>query len=1372
MVAKAHTNSRTGKSVNNLLTGVLSQFVILVLNFAVRYIFVQNIGYEYLGINSLFSSILTVLSVADLGFGSALGIVLYSSLSKKNEEEIAGLMNFFKKVYLIIGLIVTAVGLAITPFVQYLVNTDKEIPNLSLYFLLFLLNTVSSYFISYRAILIRADQKNSVVNNATTIVKLSKAVLEIAVLTLIPRLLGLTATYFFYLGVMVASTYAIGLITSVYAKKKYPYAFGNKIAVSEEKKKDIISTTKDLFVYRLCSAFSSPIDSIIISVFVGTLILGVYSNYLLIFTTLLEFICLISRNVISSVGNFVVEKPIEEQKKLYFEMQLIYFAIIIFCTINFVSLVSPFISLVFKEESTLSTWVVFLMGATLISRCIGELAIIFRETTRIYKKTKYISLFYTALHIGLSLLLGYYFGLEGILLGNVIAYFVTNFWFELIALFKYHFKSSALKAFGMFFYVIAITCGASVGMYHLTQYITAKGDMMSFVIAVFASLVISSLTLITLYPLDGFKSAYIRFKKIAIVFINKYLLLHKSKIIQICTLSIYVVCLTGLVLSRDLFGVNINKLIFFILFAVTVLICNKKNAIAVIMFTLPISPSLAELYILFFSIGYLAIISFKSHSIRSWLIMLSVPVTLFFAEIILTAIYGSIHFNLALRILVLLSLLSVIYYDKSLFNKKHLIAFVLGVLYLFVILGINWIIPAVYGVTHKPAKSWLTFTVLFREVRFGYSSRDWIAHNANIYYPHMGGVVTGENPNNIGLLSIISIVSLFSMYGTLKNRGKILSLIGIVILLAFGLWTQSRTYIIFLAAFIPFAVLMPFAAKRKNLISTLIYLFVILTVITIVVLSSPDFLKNIISRFNEKTTATGGDRLTLIGGYLSFTFSDWRRALFGVGCSNLQTLSGLDAVPHTNFVQFLGAYGLIIFLLFLALFVVSIIKTKKMKFRSTDLYLLLPLLFTTGFTFTLQLFLPSIVLISFVPGVLCFSCLGKNISEEKKVEYLPSCPVLPNSGERERIAMCATSFGGGIGSYIRNISPFIIKEGISLSLNYNLDTTVEEENKYVSVDAKIYKFNSRKSGFKPKRLLDKFNYYLNSFYDFKPHVIYINTSSYTRALVLLCAALNYKGAKIIIHCHNAVNTKSKLPLIEKIIRWFVTFEPLAFFACSIEAGKVFYGKKFPATDDYDSVITNFIDSNKFEFSNSSREEIRTKLSFSSSDIVLGNVGRYDVQKNQKFIINLVSALPEEYKAVIVAGGGILKEELLEQAKSLNVSNRVSFVDSTSEIAKYYCAFDYFVLPSLYEGLPFVSVEAQCCGLKNISNDELPRSTDITGNVEFLPLNVDEWKNYIISSKPCDSKERLSFKSKVDEAGFSNITAPIKIVKTIRKVIYE
>ena len=1362
-------NSRTGKSTVNLLTGVLSQLVILVLNFAVRYVFIQNIGYEYLGINSLFTSILTVLSVADLGFGSALGIVLYSSLSRKNEEEIAGLMNFFKKVYLIIGLVVTAAGLITTPFVKYLVNTNQDIPHLSLYFLLFLLNTVSSYFISYRAILIRADQKNSVVNNVTTIVKVAKAILEVLVLVLIPKLWGLTATYFIYLGVMVLSTYAIGFITSVYAKKKYAYAFRNKVTVSEEKKKDIISTTKDLFIYRLCSAFSSPIDSIIISLFVGTLILGVYSNYLLILTTLLEFICLISRNVISSVGNFVVERPLQEQKKLYFEMQVVYFAIIIFCTINFVSLVSPFISLVFKPESALSIWVVFLLGATLITRCIGELFIIFRETTRIYKKTKYISLFYTAIHVGLSLLFGYYMGLEGILLGNVIAYFITNFWFELFALFKWYFKEKSLKAFGMFFYVILLTCGLSVGMYYLSEFIYGSGGVVRLIITAGVSLLVSSLALLALYPLDGFKFVFRRVKRIVLSFYNKISFIYKSKKVQISVLIGYVVILAALVLARDIFGVNINKFIFLFLIIAALLVLNKKNAIAVIMFTLPISPSLAELYILILSLAYLIFASAKCHKIKNWAIIFAIPLLIFVLELVLSFVYGYAQFNLAFRIFVLLSILAIVFYDRKIFTKFHLMSFVVGVLFLLAVLSINWIVPAIYGVKHRGKTEWLTLSLLFKECRFGFSTGSWILTNAHIQNPYVDGVRTTENPNNIGLLSIVSIATLFSIYGTYRRKGKISILLMMSLLVAFGIWSQSRTFIIILLAFVLIMIFAPFIAKRKSLLVTLLYLSFAITVASIVLFSSPAFIKNIINRFSEKSTATGGGRFELIGDYFRFIFSDWRYALFGVGCSSLRPLSGIEVVPHTNFVQFIGSYGLLTFIFFITFLVFSFIKTKRIKIRSGQLYLLLPVLFTVGFTLTLQLFLPSIVLLSFIPGVGALSFLNKEIDNGKKIEYYPALPSKVSENDTLRLAMCSTSFGGGIGSYISNVYPFFKKCKVDATIVLNPNSPESDIKAFSRKGIKKITYAKSSHKLKIKRLIDKYDYYLDSFYAIRPDVVYVNTSSFVRALVLIFAAIKYKGAKIIVHCH----INSELSFAEKVARWFITFEKIACFACSKESGKSFFGKSFLENkNNHDAVITNFINTDKFPFNEKYRDEIRTKLNFKKDDIVIGNVGRFDPQKNQKFIVDVISKLPPRFKLVLIGGGGDLKPDIERQIVDLKLQKRITMIDSTDEIYKYYNAFDYFALPSIKEGLPFVCVEAQCCGAMNILSSELSDELKMSNIVVFLPLNVDSWCKYFLESKPVSFKERSKAYQAIIDAGYSNKTTPYSIINIIKEIAYE
>lgn len=1373
MLATKTNNSRTGKSAVNLLTGVLSQIVILVLNFAIRYLFIQKIGYEYLGINSLFTSILTVLSVADLGFGSALGIVLYSSLSKKNEEEIAGLMNFFKKVYLIVGLIVTAVGLAITPFVKYLVNTDHDIPNLSLYFLLFLLNTVSSYFISYRAILIRADQKNSVVNNVTTIVKIAKAVLEALVLIVIPRFLGLTATYFFYLGVMVLATYAIGVITAIYAKKNYDYAFGNKTKVSQEKKKELISTTKDLFIYRLCSAFSTPIDSIIISVFVGTLVLGIYSNYLLIFTTLMEFICIVSRNVISSVGNFVVERPIEEQKKLYFELQIIYFAIIIFCTINFVSLATPFISLVFKAESTLSVWTVFLMGATLISRCIGELAIIFRETTKIYKRTKYISLFYTTLHVGLSLLLGYYMGLEGILLGNVIAYFITNFWYELFALFKWYFKENPARVFAMFLYVLFITCGISVAMYYASIAITASGDLLSFVIACAVSLIVSFLTLFALYPVPGFNLLFKRAKRVVIAIYKKISIIHSHKKVQLAVLVCYVISLTGLILVRDTFGVDINKFIFFVLLVVATLLCSRNNGIFLILFTLPVSPSLAELYILVYALVYLLFVSFKSHSIGKWLFMMSVPLTIFILEIVLSLIYGTIHINLALRILVLLSILAIIFYDRKLFTKKHIYAFTLGILYLLFILAINWFIPAVYGITHKnPFYSWLSLKVLFREVRFGYSTLDWVATQGHVDYPFKITAQVTENPNNIGLVSIIGMTTMFALYGTAKKKEKWFIISSFLLFVIFGIWSQSRTFIVLLAAALIVFIFLPNITKRRNILSSLICLTFIVLFLTVLLLSNPDFVKNIVNRFKESSTSTGGFRFTLIADYFKFIFSDWKYALFGVGCSNLLPMSGLDVVPHTNFVQFIGSYGIIVFAGFVVLLTISLTRTKKIKFKSPEVYLIVPTLFTIAFTFTLQLFLPSIVLLSFVPGVLCLSMLNKDISPEKELMYCPVTYIKLENGAQVNLVMCSTSFGGGIGSYIANVSPCLAKNNIHVSLLYNPDTTENEISRYSKIDKTEHRYDKKRSWFKLFRLQSKYKYYRDYFEEFKPNIIYINTSSYARSLILIMSAINYRCSRIIIHCHNPVNSKSHLSFFELIIRWFVTFADFSYFACSKESGKVFFGKSFMSGQNKnDAVITNFINVNRFKYNEAKRTKIRRKLEYTDNDVIIGNVGRLDDQKNQKFIIELISNLPKKYKGIIV-GDGPLKNSLENLIERFGVRNRVKLIGNTPDIDKYYCSFDFFVLPSLVEGLPFVSVEAQCNGLLNLLNEELPNSTKISDKVVFLPLKSDLWGQFIKNSHPISKEERANGYKDVIEAGFSNDKAPEKIVSKIKEIAYE
>ena len=1361
-------DTRTSKSTINLATGFLSQIIILVLNFVVRYIFIKNLGYNYLGINSLFSSILTILSVADLGFGSALGIVLYASLAKKNEEEIAGLMNFFKKVYLVIGLIVTGVGLAVTPFVKYLVNTTENIPNLSLYFLFFLANTVSSYFISYRTILIRADQKNSVVNNVTTIVKIAKALLETIVLFLFPKWFGLIPTYFSYLGVMVLATYAIGVITAVYARKKYPYAF-KKAEVSVEKKTDIISTTKDLLVYRVCNAFSSPIDSILISLFVGTALLGVYSNYLLIFTTLMEFICLISRNVISSVGNFVVQNKIKEQKRLYFELQAVYFAIIVFCTINFVSLVSPFINLVFHSESVLSNWVVFLFGLTLIIRCAGELAIIFRETTRIYKKTKYISLVYTVIHVGLSILLGYFFGLEGILLGGVIAYFTTNFWFEIYALFKWYFYENPLKTLLLFAYVIVITAAASIGGYYVCNLFIGKG-FEYFALSCLISLTISVVALLALYPVPGVKHALTRFihivKKSIPVIKDFYSWIKIQKIVLIS----YFVVIAVLVLIRDIAGVDINKFIFLGVFAFFVVLLRKDYAYMVILFTLPFSSSLAEVYIHLFSLGYLVITNVKKQSWKSWIIIFAVPLFLFGYEMIISTIYGGASIRLGLRILTLLSILGICFYDRSSFTKKHVYAFLNGCLFMFGVMAINWIVPAMYGVSHvNPKYPWLDVSILIKDVRFGQSVIEWMEKEAKITYPIHPSTYISENPNNVGMIAIVGMSICASLFGTAKGKEKMYLLMAFVLFLFFGIWCQSRMFLIVTGVFLLIYLLFYGLSKRLKWVDIGIIFFTLLSVFSLIYLLKQDAFNDLFRRFFNPKEQKDGGRIRLLFSYLSFVFSNWKYAIFGIGINNLTSVTGLAEVPHSNFVQFIASYGTVVLVLFLAFVVFVWLRSKRIVKPTNPMILLcLPLFFITLFTISIQLFSPSIILITFIPTIICVSFLNKDI--EKSIIYSVKTKIKLKKGQKIRIAICSTSFGGGIGSYIVNIASLLSKNNFEVALVFNHDTTKEDIARYERIKCKQIIYNQKRTSFKIHHLFRKFKYYQSSFEDFKPDIIYLNTSSYTRSMLLQIAMNSYKAANYVIHCHNAVNSSTKLPFGEVIIKTLLLNDSYSRYSCSLESGKEFFGKKFLKKEN-DALVTNYINTSLFKFDSIKRSEIRKKYKIKKDEILLGLVGRLSEQKNQTFAVELLSKLPQNYK-LIFAGDGPLKDKLEKQSLALKLEKRIVFAGNVTDVDRYYSAMDYFILPSVCEGLPFVSIEAQCSGVMNVVSNLIPPGVVLSSNIIMLPLELKVWKLYLTKNKPTSLKDRPDGERQIIKSGFSSKTATKEILNRLRDIVYE
>lgn len=286
--------SYVGNATKNVLSSVVQSIVNIVINLLSRVIFVRILNESYLGINGLFSNILNILSIADLGLGTAMMFHLYKPIAENNIQKIQELVVFFRKIYLYIAMAILVIGLFLVPFLKRIINLEEEIPFLHGYYILALLNVVISYLFVYRTILIIADQKNYLLNRCINIFKIITFVFQAIVLILFKQ-------YFLYLLVALFTSLICNLWQNKIALQLYPYLKEVNITLPSEDRKKIFIDIKALFLYRISGVIQSNTDSILTSIFVGTVFVGYYSNYVLLITVIVGVLTLIFNNVKASI---------------------------------------------------------------------------------------------------------------------------------------------------------------------------------------------------------------------------------------------------------------------------------------------------------------------------------------------------------------------------------------------------------------------------------------------------------------------------------------------------------------------------------------------------------------------------------------------------------------------------------------------------------------------------------------------------------------------------------------------------------------------------------------------------------------------------------------------------------------------------------------------------------------------------------------------------------------------------------------------------------------------------------------------------------------------------------------------------------------
>jgi len=423
--------NRTRKALRNILWNYGNQFLTLLLSFASRTVFIWTFGVEYLGLNGIFSDVLGMLSLTDLGLNSAMVYSFYAPLAHRDRTKLAALVGFYRKIYLGIALGVFLLGLCLIPVLPHLLHTERAIPHLTLYYLFALANVASSYLFVYKTSMLTADQKGYIFTRVSMLVNMAKVLAQVVCMLVF-------ANYVLYLALDLAGNLLTNAVASWQTGRLYPF-LRERAVLAEKDRMEIWRTIFSGSVYKISSVLLNATDNILISVLVSTAAVGIYSNYLLIQTKATMLYSILFTSITASIGNLIVQAAAKERFQVFRVEQMVSSLICLIFIPEYVLLVDDFIGLWLGDAYILPKAVVFAIGLNMYLSCILQPLWSYREATGLYRRTKYMMLLCAFLNLLLSVWLGLRWGIFGILLASGLSRLLTYVWYEPYLLFESYF---------------------------------------------------------------------------------------------------------------------------------------------------------------------------------------------------------------------------------------------------------------------------------------------------------------------------------------------------------------------------------------------------------------------------------------------------------------------------------------------------------------------------------------------------------------------------------------------------------------------------------------------------------------------------------------------------------------------------------------------------------------------------------------------------------------------------------------------------------------------------------------------------------------------------------------------------------------------
>jgi O-antigen/teichoic acid export membrane protein len=423
---------------------MVGQVLGIIISFITRVVFLNVLTSDHLGIQGVFTNVLSVISLAELGVGSAIIYSLYKPLANNDIEKVKSLMKLYARAYRAIGIVIFIIGISLLPFIDLIIKDNHNVSNIWTIYLILLINTVISYFFSYKKSLIIADQKSYITSMYRYIYFIVYNIAQIIVLLI-------TGNFLLFLTVQLVLNLIENIMVSRKADRLYPYLLDKNIHnLDAESKSSIFKNVRAIIMHKLGIRLVLSTDNIIISSFIGVYWVGLYANYLLIVNALHTITEQILSSITASIGNMNELESREKNFNTYRSINFANYCIFALISICLLALLKPFITIWIGKNYLLDDITVFLIVLNFYITGMRKVNLTFKDAYGLFRPDRYKPIFEVGINIISSIILLRFWGINGVFLGTLISTLLTSFWIEPYVLYKYGFQKKVISYFKSF----------------------------------------------------------------------------------------------------------------------------------------------------------------------------------------------------------------------------------------------------------------------------------------------------------------------------------------------------------------------------------------------------------------------------------------------------------------------------------------------------------------------------------------------------------------------------------------------------------------------------------------------------------------------------------------------------------------------------------------------------------------------------------------------------------------------------------------------------------------------------------------------------------------------------------------------------------